>query len=265
LKLTSNNKDKIVLFSGGIASFEVGRRVLEKFDKDNIKFWFFDTLTEDEGLYKFLNQCEKYLGIQIQRFSDGRNIWEVFRDERFIGNSRVPLCNRVLKRELLERTLCEVYPSKNLILFLGYEYNEKKRMEIAQKKWNEKGYKVSFPLSKPPYLSRKKLIENVESCGLEIPRLYKLGFTHNNCGGACVQAGIKQWLLLLEHFPERYLWHEKQEMQTRNYLDKDVAILRDRTGGKTRPLSLHELRLRTKGKYSEKIKDGRNEHTKGIK
>ena len=222
-------------------------------------------MTEDEGLYKFLNQCESYLDIKIERFSDGRNIWEVFRDERFIGNSRVPLCNRVLKRELLERKLRESYPSKNVVLFLGYEYDEKSRMEIAQNKWNEKGYEVSFPLSEPPYLNQEDLIDNIEECGLVIPRLYRLGFTHNNCGGACVQAGIKQWLLLLKLFPERYLWHEKQELQTRNHLEKDVAILRDRTGGKTKPLTLLELRLRTNGQYSDKIKDLNYEHEKGIK
>ncbi|MBN1970353.1 MAG: phosphoadenosine phosphosulfate reductase family protein [Candidatus Delongbacteria bacterium] len=246
--MTSNNIVKIVLFSGGIASFEVGRLVLEKYAKENIRFWFFDTLTEDDSLYNFVDQCEDFLGIEIERFCDGRNIWEVFRDERFIGNSRVPLCNRVLKRELLERKLKQEFPSKNLILFLGYEYYEKERMEKAKNKWNKNGYQVSFPLAEKEHQEKEVLISKLNDYGLTIPKLYDLGFKHNNCGGACVRAGINQWLLLLELFPERYLWHERQEQQIREYLNKDVAILRDRTGGVTKPLTLRELRLRRNGK-----------------
>jgi hypothetical protein len=132
-------------------------------------------------------------------------------------------------------------------------------MDRAKKKWDENGYEVSFPLSKPPLLDQEDLMENARACGLEIPRLYKLGFNHNNCGGACVQAGINQWLLLLDIFPDRFLWHENQELRTREYLEKDVAILRDRTGGKTRPLTLRELRLRTNGKYSSTAEDTENE------
>lgn len=222
--------------------------VLEKYAKENIRFWFFDTLTEDDSLYNFVDQCEDFLGIEIERFCDGRNIWEVFRDERFIGNSRVPLCNRVLKRELLERKLKQEFPSKNLILFLGYEYYEKERMEKAKNKWNKNGYQVSFPLAEKEHQEKEVLISKLNDYGLTIPKLYDLGFKHNNCGGACVRAGINQWLLLLELFPERYLWHERQEQQIREYLNKDVAILRDRTGGVTKPLTLRELRLRRNGK-----------------
>lgn len=222
--------------------------MLEKYGKENVKFWFFDTLIEDESLYRFLDQCEDFLGITIERFSDGRNFWEVFRDERFIGNSRVPLCNRVLKRELLEKKLKHEFPFNNVILFLGYEYTETDRMEKAKFKWNEKGYDVSFPLASAPHQEKVDLINKLQKYGLEIPRLYDLGFKHNNCGGACVRAGINQWQLLLELFPERYLWHERQEQKIRNYLNKDVAILRDRTGGVTKPLTLRKLRLRTNGK-----------------
>ncbi|MGI5259571.1 LAGLIDADG family homing endonuclease [Streptomyces angustmyceticus] len=67
--------------------------------------------------------------------------------------------------------------------------------------------------------------------------------THN-CGGSCVKGGQAQWARLLEIFPERYARAEAAEAKMRRLLGKDVSILRDRTGGQTRPLTLATLRHR---------------------
>lgn len=76
------------------------------------------------------------------------------------------------------------------------------------------------------------------------PLLYDQGFAHNNCAGACVRAGQGQWLQLLEHNPARYAHEEAEERAFREAIGKDVAILRDRRGGTTKPLTLEALRLR---------------------
>jgi len=34
--------------------------------------------------------------------------------------------------------------------------------------------------------------------GIALPRLYGLGFSHNNCGGFCIKAGQANFKLLLE-------------------------------------------------------------------
>jgi len=245
--LRSNSVSHIVLFSGGLASFEMGRRVITLYGREKVRFWFFDTLVEDEGLYRFLDDAQAVFGAQIERMADGRDPWQVFRDERFIGNSRVPLCNRVLKREFLERFLRTQFPDKDVVLHFGLEWFERGRISRVRERWTAKGYEVGFPLQEPPLLSSQDLQVLVRRAGLEVPRLYRVGFKHNNCGGACVQAGIGQWSLLWRLFPERYLWHEEQEQATRAYLNKDVAILRDRSRGRTRPLTLCELRSRMEG------------------
>ena len=71
-----------------------------------------------------------------------------------------------------------------------------------------------------------------------------MGFEHNNCGGFCVKAGQAQFERLLKMMPERYAYHEAKEQELREYLDKDVAIMRDRSGGKSRPLTMREFRER---------------------
>jgi len=241
-RFEDNGKTRIVLFSGGLSSFEMGRRVLKTYGEENVRFWFFDTLIEDEDVYGFITDAQEFYRKPIEFFKDGRNPWQVFRDERFIGNSRVPLCNRVLKREVLEDLLRKKFPQKDVILCLGYEHREIKRMDRAKLLWLKKGYDVEFPLVNPPYMEKSDLLEFVSSKGLIVPKLYKNGFTHNNCGGACVQAGIFQWSKLWKEFPERYLWHEQQEIVTREYLQKDVSILRERKNNLTKPLTLKRLR-----------------------
>jgi hypothetical protein len=67
--------------------------------------------------------------------------------------------------------------------------------------------------------------------------------SHNNCGGVCVRGGQRHWRHLLDVFPDRYAHAEAEEQRLRAELG-DVAILRERRGGVTRPLPLTELRRR---------------------
>jgi len=231
-------RDRIVLFSGGLGSFEVARRVLARIPKSRVRLWFFDTLIEDHDLYRFLTDAEILLGKAVERYTDGRNPWEVFRDKRFIGNTRVCPCNWVLKIQMLRRLLRQSYPSGDAVLCFGLGESEGRRITSVSVRWKAQGYDCEFPLVGEVYPPAPSVHTPKR------PRLYELGFSHNNCGGACVKAGIRQWTQLLRVFPERYRWHEEQEEQTRLAIGKDIAILRDRTGGSTKPLTLRELRTR---------------------
>jgi hypothetical protein len=69
-----------------------------------------------------------------------------------------------------------------------------------------------------------------------------MGFQHNNCGGFCIKAGQAHFARLLHKMPERYAFHEEQEQKFRREKGKDVAILRDRIGGDTKPMTLQAFR-----------------------
>lgn len=66
----------------------------------------------------------------------------------------------------------------------------------------------------------------------------------NNCSGACVKAGQAQWELLLRTDPATYAYHEGREDKFRTEVGKDVAVMRDRTGGTATPLTLRRFRER---------------------
>jgi 3'-phosphoadenosine 5'-phosphosulfate sulfotransferase (PAPS reductase)/FAD synthetase len=233
------------LFSGGISSFVATYWLITHVKISNLRVVFFNTKIEDEDSFRFIKDCEKFLNIDIQMVEEGRNPWEVFRDERFIGNSRITPCNRVLKRRMLEKMIKNrVFNDDEIILVFGISKNEINRKERIEKGWLRMGVKTAFPLINDKSLGGISCGDFVKNFGIEPPRLYKMGFKHNNCGGACVKAGISQWKNLLDLFPERYRWHENEELKTRKLLNKNVSILRDRRGGLTRPMTLKELRQR---------------------
>jgi hypothetical protein len=72
-----------------------------------------------------------------------------------------------------------------------------------------------------------------------------MGFSHNNCGGFCVKAGLGHFENLLRAMPERYAYHEAKEQEFREMMGRDdIAILRDRRGGTMRPMTLRVFRER---------------------
>ena len=95
----------------------------------------------------------------------------------------------------------------------------------------------------PPYLTKQQMLDWARAEGLRTPRMYDDGFVHNNCFGACVRAGQRQWLHLLEVAPGRYAAAEAEEEKLRRQLG-NVAILKERRRGVTYPLPLRELRRR---------------------
>lgn len=84
-------------------------------------------------------------------------------------------------------------------------------------------------MTEAPFLDRDEFQRACIDAGIEVPRLYKAGFEHNNCGGFCVRAGQAPMARLLHQHPDRYAFHEAEEQSLRDYLGKDVAVLNDRT------------------------------------
>lgn len=235
----------VVQFSGGICSFFAAKRVVEKFGKAHVVLLFADTMMEDEDLYRFLDDTAKHIGLPITRIADGRNPWQVFKDERFIGNTRADPCSKILKRELLDAWVAKNTPGA--IRYFGLDWTESERFERLQARMEEKGIPrthIQAPMMWKPLIDKPDMLLDLVNLGIELPALYKLSFVHNNCGGFCVKSGQAQFRLLLETMPERYAWHEAREEELRQFLGKDVAILRDRRGGTSKPLTLKAFRER---------------------
>jgi 3'-phosphoadenosine 5'-phosphosulfate sulfotransferase (PAPS reductase)/FAD synthetase len=239
----------IVFDSGGIGSYSVLMRLIPKVGKENIIRLFTDTLIESPDLYRFQGDVTRVTGIPLTRLVEGRTPWEVFKDKRFIGNSRLAHCSHILKQEPATKWVHDNFNPDECILYLGIDWTESHRTKAPTE--NYAPYKVEFPMCEEPYVTKDEMLAELASVGIEIPELYKRGYSHNNCGGFCVRAGQGHFAHLLKDNRELYLHHEEKEQEMREYLGKDYSILK-RTkmvwkdnghGGRFKDRVIHQLTL----------------------
>jgi hypothetical protein len=242
-------KKALVQYSGGVGSFYAARRAIERYGVENTILVFADVKMEDEDLYRFINESVSKLGAKLEIISDGRTPWDVFFDERFLGNSRIDPCSRILKRSLLDKWMTERFKPEDVVLVFGIDWTEEHRIKNVKSRLSE--WEVWAPMCEPPFLRKDEMVEGLKAEGIEPPRLYQMGFSHNNCGGFCIKAGQAHFKLLLEKMPERYAYHENKEQEIREFLGKDVTILRV-----TRAGIKHKVTLKT---FREWIQSGKTD------
>lgn len=231
----------IVFYSGGIGSWAATKRLLETIQPKDVLLLFTDTNMEDIDLYRFLHETSLAFGVELCIIEDGRTPWEIFEQNKFLGNSQVDLCSRILKRELSKTWITNRFSPDDCILYVGIDWTEEHRYKAAL--WNWLPYMLKAPLCEPPYLEKTQIFEMLAKEGIRKPDLYEKGFAHNNCGGFCVKAGMAHFEHLLKTKPETYAFHEAKEQDLRNSLGKNVSIMRSRKGGKVTPLTMREFRL----------------------
>lgn len=230
----------VIGYSGGLSSHLAAHRIIEEVGADRCVLLFADTRSEDADTYRFIREGSEVLGCRLVTLCEGRTIWQVFKDVRFLGNSRVDPCSKILKRQQLDRWTRENAPDS--IAVIGYTSCESQR-------WAR--YKARKPNSRAP------LMENPTVASADVPaefaalfpslappRLYALGAPHNNCGGGCIKAGQKHFDWLRRTLPETFSEWEREEESLRTILG-NVSILTDRRGnGVKKPLPLRLFRER---------------------
>jgi hypothetical protein len=281
----------VIFSSGGLGSWMTTKRVVQAHGAENVVCLFTDTLIEDEDLYRFLIETTQDIYGIDQRdlielakhipptghetmearklfltdlaakvsarnpnfvwLNDGRDPWDIFRDVRFLGNSRLAQCSHIIKQGLSRKYIEANFKPEECVLYLGIDWTEEHRTKAPIKNWAP--YTVEFPMCEEPLLTKIDAIKALEETGIETPRLYGMNFSHNNCGGFCVRAGQGHFVNLLEKNPALYRYHEEKEQEMRSFLGKDVAMLR-RTRNKVKiPLTLRMLREEVEANKTEHI------------
>jgi len=238
----------IINYSGGICSFWAAKRVVAKYGAADVVLLFADTLIEDPDLYRFNQETSAHLGIPITRVCVGLTPWQLFRRQGMIANNKFPLCSIYLKREPLDEWHAQNCWEMDTTIYIGMDWTEGHRLENMRR--DKPHWRIEAPMTEEPIWDKCRMIAETEKLGIEIPRLYKLGFPHNNCGGRCVRAGQSHFVHLLRVLPEQYREWEEEELATQADLDSRgissawYSILRDRRGGTTKTMTLRQLRER---------------------
>ena len=183
--------------------------------------------------------------------AEGRTPWEVFRDERFIGNTRVDLCSRILKREFLDAYMEANFNTSRTVRYFGLDANEEHRLIALRAHIGDLAIRQRRPFwhVRAPLIERgvfKEFIRGeAEKRGIKRSSSYDLNVGHDNCSNACVKAGQGSWRITLIQRPEVFAYAESEEQKCFDHIGRsDIGVLRDRTGGETRRISLAVFRGR---------------------
>jgi len=91
--------------SGGVSSWGACRRWIDTHGPDGMILLFTDVggdgtnpyVGEDPDTLRFRDEAAANLGVPLINLRDGRDIWDVFREKRWIGNSQLAHCSWELK------------------------------------------------------------------------------------------------------------------------------------------------------------------------
>jgi hypothetical protein len=219
----------IVALSGGKASAWCADWAFRNYSKSEIVLYFNDTKWEHPDLYRFLHDLSRHFDHPITEDSDGRSPEQLFYYNSALANNRMPFCSKTLKAKRLQK----FYQDGDVLVF-GIGAGEPRRAQRIVEVYQHTAVKTGkWPVVRLPLVEENvlpcKLDEFLVEAKIEVPLLYRFGFTHNNCSGGCVRAGKRQWKLLYEKLPAVYAERERVEREVRACFDKDISFFKDET------------------------------------
>jgi hypothetical protein len=220
----------IAWWSGGVASAVACLLSLERWG-DNCELVFCDTGIEHPDTYRFMNEYERVVGVNIKRiksprFNEPEEVWRYYKGMNFATGAP---CSTMLKREPrlkyqdLQNDFCQIF---------GFDYGKKEMRRATNMLVNNPDLNPVFPLIVERY-DRKSIFETIAKLGIEAPKVYK-HFLNNNCIGGddspiggCVQGGIGYWQKIKDLYPKKFDYMANIEHEISRDKGEPVTICRD--------------------------------------
>jgi hypothetical protein len=220
-----------------MGSFAEAHSCVQKFGSGNTLLLFADTNIEDEDLYRFKDEAVAFLQCELVTLNSGKTPFDVFKQVKLMGNTRLDPCSERLKRKPLNEWITSNFASSEVNVHLGVDYTEGHRL-------------INASARMAPYIYRSTLVEDERivpkdysaQFGIAPPRLYAWKLGHNNCGGFCIKAGLGHYKALYEAAPDRYAEFERKEADVYASIGKTNPFLRKVQNGTMRYITLHEYR-----------------------
>jgi 3'-phosphoadenosine 5'-phosphosulfate sulfotransferase (PAPS reductase)/FAD synthetase len=224
------NKKVICWWSGGITSAVSCKIAIDLFGKENCRVIMIDTKNEDEDTYRFLKDCENWYGINIEiitgiddKYSDIQDVWI---KHKSLNVSTGAICSTKLKRQVREN-----WQKSNEFDYqvFGFEFDKKEFNRATGLTKNHPKAKAIYPLLMVGY-DKDDCLKLVQEAGIEIPRMYQLGFRNNNCfKTGCVQGGIGYWQKMKKDFPDKFNAMAEMEHKLTELRGEPVTMLKDQS------------------------------------
>ena len=225
------NKKIICWWSGGITSAVACKTALDLFkDKNDVRIVMIDTWNEDDDTYRFFADCEKWYGQEIEMITcigkDYTSIQDVWLKHKSLNVATGAICSTKLKIRARE-----IFQEENEYDYqvFGFEFDKNECNRALGLHKNHPKAKGIYPLLMMAY-NKDDCLKIVQDAGIEIPRMYRLGFRNNNCfKTGCVQGGIGYWQKMERDFPEKFEAMAEMEHKLTALRGEPVTMLKDQS------------------------------------
>lgn len=164
---------------------------------------------------------------------EGRDIWEIFRDRKYLGNTQRDPCSDMLKRKPRAKWMKENCDKSDTVVYIGIGDDEQHRYEAwSDDKGRFTGFKPTMEadgwMVDAPLIGKIEGRINaslyVQNAGLTPSRTYASGEGHDNCSKTCCKKGEAAIRHLYQTDPVRARYEAMMERKIIEFLGKDVAM-----------------------------------------
>jgi argininosuccinate synthase len=158
-----------------------------------------DTGSEHEDNERFRADCERWFDHEIvvlkaEKYAD---IWEVFEKERYLVGPTGARCTAELKKKVRH-----AFERPDDLQVFGYTADQRDADRAVRFVEQNPGVDMWAPLIELS-LTKGQCLALIERAGIELPVMYQLGYSNNNCIG-CVKGGMGYWNKVRVDFPETF-------------------------------------------------------------
>lgn len=186
-------------WSAGITSAVACKLAIDKYGKENVKLFYFDTGAAHPDNARFKKECEDWYDVTIETRKSKKyaDPLDVIRQTKYVNGAAGARCTLELKKQVRYDIEKEIKFTGQVF---GFEFNPKEINRAIR-------FKEQYPRAKPifPLIDAKMTKNNcayfVSKAGIEMPEMYKLGYPNNNCIG-CVKGGQGYWNKIRKDFPD---------------------------------------------------------------
>ncbi len=188
-------------FSCGVTSAVACKLAMDLYGKENVELYYIVIDSAHWDNERFIRDCEKWYGKKINRIQSHlyTDQFDVIKRNRYINGPGGAPCTKHLKKNVrikIEKTVV----SEGQIF--GFEFDKKEINRAIR-------FSQQYPEAKPLFplidrkMSKEQCAELLLRNGIQLPKMYQLGFTNNNCIG-CVKGGAAYWLKIKKNFPDYF-------------------------------------------------------------
>lgn len=197
-----------VWFSCGAASAVAAKKTIERYgDTCRVRVINNPVLEEDEDNRRFLKDVEHWLGVEIEiatnkRWPSGSAV-QVWNDRGFMAGPHGAPCTFHLKKEARQQWEAINKPDYHV---LGFTADELKRHRdfIRSERDNV------LPVLIDAGITKQQCGEILMAAGIDLPRIYKLGYPNANCIGCVKATSPTYWNHVRQQHPEVFEARAKQ-------------------------------------------------------